>query len=122
MAEIHSYMEALMLSEEEPILFEDGQVIFEAGESGREMYIVRSGSVDLRIEGALVETVRPGGILGELALVDPAPRSATAVAGVDCSLVAIREDTFRSLVKQVPGFSLEVMRVMARRLRQSNAS
>jgi len=122
MAEIHSYMEALMLSEEEPILFEDGQVIFEAGEPGREMYIVRSGSVDLRIEGALVETVRPGGILGELALVDPAPRSATAVAGVDCSLVAIREDTFRSLVKQVPGFSLEVMRVMARRLRQSNAS
>ena len=122
MAEIHSYMEALMLSEEEPILFEDGQVIFEAGESGREMYIVRSGSVDLRIEGAVVETVRPGGILGELALVDPAPRSATAVAGLDCSLVAIREDTFRSLVKQVPGFSLEVMRVMARRLRQSNAS
>lgn len=122
MAEIHSYMEALMLSEQEPILFEDGQVVFEAGEPGSEMYIVRSGSVDLRIGAALLERVHAGGILGELALVDPAPRSATAVAGVDCSLVAIREDTFRSLVKQVPGFSLEVMRVMARRLRQSNAS
>jgi len=60
MAEIHSYMEALMLSEEEPILFEDGQVIFEAGEPGREMYIVRSGSVDLRIGGALLERVHPG--------------------------------------------------------------
>lgn len=120
MAEIHSYMEALMMSEEDPILFETGQVIFEAGEAGSEMYIVRSGSVDLKIGDTLVETVRPGGILGELALVDPAPRSATAVAGPDCSLVAIREDTFRNLVKQVPGFSLEVMRVMARRLRQSN--
>ncbi|HET7295265.1 MAG TPA: cyclic nucleotide-binding domain-containing protein [Vicinamibacteria bacterium] len=122
MAEIHSYMEALMMSEEDPILFENGQVVFSAGERGSEMYIVRTGSVDLRIGDTLLETVRPGGILGELALVDAAPRSATAVAGPDCSLVAIREETFRNLVKQVPGFSLEVMRVMARRLRQSNAS
>ena len=45
------------------------------------MFIVRTGSVELRIGETVLETVEQGGIFGELALVDPAPRSATAVAG-----------------------------------------
>jgi len=122
MTEIHSYMEALMLAEEDPILLEPGQTLFEQGEPGRDMYIVRTGFVLLRVGGSEVEQVARGGLLGEMALIDPAPRSASAVAGENCSVVAITEGTFHALVKQVPGFALEVMRSMARRLRQSNAS
>lgn len=122
MPEIHSYMEALMLAEEDPILLEPGQTLFEQGEAGRDMYIVRTGFVLLRVGGSEVEQVGRGGLLGEMALIDPAPRSASAVAGENCSVVAITEGTFHALVKQVPGFALEVMRSMARRLRQSNAS
>jgi len=122
MAQVRSLLEALTALDEAPLECEEGQVIFAAGDPGREMYVVRTGSVDLRIGDTVLETVGPGGILGELALVDPAPRSATAVAGVDCSLARITEESFADLVRRVPGLALEVMRVMARRLRKTNLS
>jgi CRP/FNR family cyclic AMP-dependent transcriptional regulator len=120
MAEVKTYLEALMALDEAPLRSEPGAVIFAAGDSGREMYVVRSGKVELKIGDTLLETVGPGGILGELALVDPAPRSATAIAGADCSLVRVDQEAFDDLVRKVPGLALEVMRVMARRLRKAN--
>jgi len=120
MAEVKSYMETLMALDEAPLKLDPGQVIFSAGDAGREMFIVRTGSVDLRIGDTPLETVGQGGIFGELALVDPAPRSATAVAGPDCTLVLVDVASFNDLVRKVPGLGLEVMRVMARRLRKTN--
>jgi CRP-like cAMP-binding protein len=120
MTEVKSYLEALMTLDEAPLRLDPGQVIFSVGEPGREMFIVRTGSVDLRIGDTLLETVEQGGIFGELALVDPAPRSATAVAGPDCTLVLVDAASFNDLVRRVPGLALEVMRVLARRLRRTN--
>jgi len=120
MTEVKSYLEALMTLDEAPLKLDPGQVIFSAGDAGREMFIVRTGSVDLRIGDTLLETVEQGGIFGEMALVDPAPRSATAVAGPDCTLVLVDATSFSDLVRQVPGLGLEVMKVMARRLRRTN--
>ena len=120
MTEVKSYLQALMTLDEAPLKLDPGQVIFSAGDAGREMFIVRTGSVDLRIGETLLETVGEGGIFGEMALVDAAPRSATAVAGPDCSLVLVDAATFNDLVRKVPGLGLEVMKVMARRLRHTN--
>jgi CRP/FNR family cyclic AMP-dependent transcriptional regulator len=120
MPEVKTYLEALMALDEAPLKLEPGQVIFSAGDAGREMFIVRAGSVDLRIGDTLLETVEQGGIFGEMALVDPAPRSATAVAGPDCALVLLDVVAFNDLVRRVPGLALEVMRVMAGRLRRTN--
>ncbi len=117
---IHSYLEALMLSEERPRQLAAGQALFSAGETGREMFIVRSGTVELRLGKRLLEVVEPGGVVGEMALIDPAPRSASAVAGSDCSVVAIDEELFSRLVKSVPSLALEMMRILARRLRRGN--
>jgi len=122
MAEVKTYLEALMALDEAPLRLEPGQVIFSAGDPGREMFIVRTGSVDLRIGDTLLETVEQGGIFGELALVDPAPRSATAIAGPGCALVLVDVTSFNDLVRRVPGLALEVMKVMARRLRKTNPS
>jgi CRP-like cAMP-binding protein len=58
-----------------------------------------------------------GGIFGEMSLIDDKPRSATARARTDCELVPIDEGRFLELVHQKPGFALEVMKVMAERLR-----
>jgi CRP-like cAMP-binding protein len=121
MAEIHSYMEVLLHSEESPLAYPPGAVVFAEGEPGTAMYIVRTGFLDLHAGGRFLERLGPGGVLGEMALVDPAPRSATAVAAEGCSLVAIDRAVFDSLVRKVPGFALEVMRIMAARLRRSNA-
>jgi CRP/FNR family cyclic AMP-dependent transcriptional regulator len=117
---VKTYLEAVMTLDEAPLKLDPGQVIFRAGDEGREMFIVRTGSVDLRIGETVLETVEQGGIFGELALVDPAPRSATAVAGPDCTLVLLNAGAFNDLVRKVPGLALEVMKVMARRLRRSN--
>ncbi len=116
------YLQALTALDETPLGVAPGTVLFAEGDPGREMYVVRTGSVDLMIDNKHLETVGPGGILGELSLVDPAPRSATAVAGPDCTLVRVDQEAFDDLVRRVPGLALEVMKVMARRLRRSNPS
>jgi len=117
---VKTYLEALMKLDEAPLKVDPGQLIFSAGDKGREMFIVRTGSVELRIGETVLETVEQGGIFGELALVDPAPRSASAVAGPDCTLVLVDAAAFGDLVRRVPGLALEVMKVMARRLRRVN--
>ena len=120
MTEIKTYLEALGFIEDQPLHVAPGQVIFAAGQEGDQMFIVRSGSVDLKVGETLLETVGPGGVFGELALIDPAPRSATAVAGPGCSLVPVNEIQFHALVQKVPNLALEVMKVMARRIRKTN--
>jgi CRP/FNR family cyclic AMP-dependent transcriptional regulator len=120
MEQVRTYLELLMKTEDRPTVFEAGQVVFEEGQPGNEMYVVQSGSVELRAGQRLLETVGAGGVLGELALVDQEPRSASAVAVETSRLVAIDREHFMLLVKKVPGFALEVMRIMSRRLRRVN--
>ncbi len=122
MSEVKTYVQALMAIEEAPIKLDPGQVIFSAGDTGHQMFIVRTGTVELRIGDTVIETVGQGGIFGELALVDPAPRSATAVAGQHCTLVMVEQRSFNDLLRRVPGVGLEIMKVMARRLRRANRS
>ena len=95
-----------------------GEVIFTAGDPGDRMYVVIEGEVDVLFEGRVIETTGPGGILGEMALIDRSPRSATAVAKTDCKLAPIDEKRFEFLVGQTPFFALHVMRVMCERLRR----
>lgn len=99
--------------------FHPGQTIFREGETGDRMYIVAEGQVELVMDGRLLETVEPGGILGELALIDDQPRSATAVARTACLLAPISRPHFLALTQHTPLFALQVMRVMANRLRHT---
>ena len=85
------------------------------------MYVVIEGEVDIIVHGKVVLSLVPGGILGEMALIDEQVRSATAVAKTDCKLVPITERRFLFLVQQTPFFSIEVMKIMAYRLRRMNA-
>lgn len=115
-----SYFE-LLSKDEHRVQVPAGKAIFEAGQPGVEMYIVTVGKVELRADGKLLETLEPGGVFGEMALVDDKPRSASAVAVTDCELVPIDEKRFEFLLGRMPFFALEVMKVMARRLRRSLA-
>ncbi|HEX5629570.1 MAG TPA: cyclic nucleotide-binding domain-containing protein, partial [Usitatibacteraceae bacterium] len=87
------------------------------GEEGRHMYVVLEGSVRLSVTGRTVEKVAKGGVFGEMALIDSAPRSATATAFTACKLAPVTAARFKSLVQESPDFALEIMRVMAARLR-----
>jgi CRP-like cAMP-binding protein len=95
-----------------------GQTIFEAGALGDVMYVVQEGDVDIVLAGRVIDSAGAGGIIGEMALISDKPRSASAVARTDCKLVPIDEKRFTFLVQQTPYFSIQVMRVIAERLRR----
>ncbi len=102
--------------------YEADAKIFLAGESGSEMFIVRTGKVAIKAGGMIVENVGPGGVFGEMSLIDGSPRSATAVAAEPSEIAVIGKDGFRALVQKSPEFALTVMQIMARRIRRTNES
>ena len=97
---------------------ERGQVLFTEGDNADYLYIVKSGALRI-ISGSIVyEDVGPGGIVGEMGIVEQlTPRSASVLALVPSTVVAIDETRFLALVEQAPEFALTVMRVLSRRLR-----
>jgi CRP/FNR family cyclic AMP-dependent transcriptional regulator len=101
--------------------FKAGDVIFNQGDSGSEFFVIKSGKVDIRSGNRLLSTLGDHDIFGEMALIDSAPRSATAVAATDVKLVPVGEKQFLFLVSRTPYFALNVMRVLARRLRNATS-
>lgn len=101
--------------------FTAGQTIFREGDQPTLMYVVIKGEVTLSVKGNEVETVGPGGVLGEMAMIDSVSRSATAVARTDCRLVPVDHRRFIFLVQQTPKFAIQIMRVMADRLRRMDS-
>ena len=99
-----------------------GEVIFTEGDPAQELYVIQRGQVEIRKDGRLLDTLTEKTIFGEMALIDHAPRAATAVAATDVVLVPVGEKQFLFLVRETPYFALNVMRVLARRLRSANGA
>ncbi len=100
---------------------DDGTVIFDEETPGEVMYVILHGEVDIFANGVLVETLGPGDLLGEMALIDSKPRSASALTRSDCRIAPVSEERFLQMVKETPHFSLHVMRILAERLRRTTA-
>jgi CRP-like cAMP-binding protein len=97
-----------------------GEVLFKTGDPGDVMILVVEGRVDIKVGDRTVESLGLHGIAGEMALIDNAPRSATAVAASGGEVALIDRETFLDLVREVPAFSLYVMRTLADRIRRMN--
>ncbi len=97
-----------------------GGAVFSEADEVDAMYVVLEGTVEIRLGDRTLETIEPGGFFGEMALIDPSPRSATAVAQTRCRLAAVDEKRFLYMVQQTPFFAIEVMRTLVGRLRQMN--
>lgn len=82
------------------------------------MFAVADGEIDIQTNGGTVETIRAGGVFGEMGLIDDQPRSATAVARTAARVVPINERRFTFLVQQNPFFALHVMRSLTGRIRR----
>jgi CRP/FNR family cyclic AMP-dependent transcriptional regulator len=98
-----------------------GKYIFRKGEAAKVMYLIIEGEVSLILGHAVVETAGEGSFIGEMALIDDEPRSASARAHGDCRVFPIDEVRFQSLVKETPFFALQLMKILARRLRNMDA-
>ena len=101
----------------EIVAVDPGQPLFVEGEDGQLMYVLTVGTAEVIVKNRVVETLQAGNIVGEMGVVSPGPRSATIVAKTRCEFVAIDEKRFQYLVQQTPFFAMQVMRVMAERLR-----
>lgn len=95
-----------------------GEALFRHGDDAVEMYVLLDGKVDISLDGRLIESLAPGSIFGEMAIVDDNPRSADAVAVTDATIEPIDKEWFLHLIKRSPPFGLHVMSVLARRLRE----
>ena len=102
--------------------YNPSQVIFEEGELGSKMYIVKKGTVDISKENSgesiHLATLPQGEIFGEMALVENMPRSATATAGENgAAILEIDSSLFVYLVSQQPVFALVILKSMSQKMR-----
>ena len=98
-----------------------GQPLFKEGEQGDLMFVLMSGIAAIIVNKRVVETATAGAIVGEMAMIDDESRSATVVAKSDCRFFPIERNRFNFLVQQTPNFAIHVMRVIADRLRKTDA-
>jgi len=110
----------LFANESNTMTLAPGQTLFTKGDTGHQMFVVKSGEVQIVHGPHVFETVSPGGILGEMALISQEPRSATATAKGAAVVIPVDEKRFLYLVQQTPMFALRVMDVMSTRLRAMN--
>src|SRR3954463_3439510 len=109
------------LGEQGTVRYERGKVIMVQGQAGAFMYVGLEGRVAITLRGPVVERVGPGGVFGEMALVDQGARTANANAEADCVLLAINRQIFLNLVKADPTFGVSLLTAIAERVRNTAA-
>ena len=101
-----------------------GQVLFREGDAGHACFVLLRGRLEvlkrLGSDEIVLDTVHPGSIIGEMALIDQSPRSATIRAGSDCRLLVLTEDAFYDLMHNNPVAALDLLRGGTQRLRATN--
>jgi CRP/FNR family cyclic AMP-dependent transcriptional regulator len=98
----------------------DGQILVTEGDRGETCFVVLEGTCVVRRGGRRLEEIGPGACVGEMALIDDEPRSATVVASSDMELLVIERADFDLLLAEVGGLARAVMVQLARRLRAAD--
>ncbi|MGA3056778.1 MAG: Crp/Fnr family transcriptional regulator [Candidatus Limnocylindrales bacterium] len=103
--------------------FRRGEVLFHEGDPGDALFIVASGAIKVVVpsdegEEAILATLRRGDFLGELALLDGAPRSASAIALEATDTLALPRDQFRALANTEPAIRDALLTALVRELRR----
>ena len=103
-----------------------GQMIFDQGDRGSEMYIVAQGHVNIHLPGensrrVSLKDITVGEYFGELALFDEKPRSASALATTDALLLELSRETLSTYLERRPRAAMAILRTMGERLRETNA-
>src|SRR5262245_1527698 len=111
----------LFRQETDTLKLAPGDFLFREGDKGDKMYVLLEGEIDIFLGDFVFETAGPGSLLGEMALIDDAPRTANAVAKKASRLAQIDRRRFHFLVQQTPHFASHVTKVLADRLRHLNA-
>lgn len=100
----------------------EGDYLFKEGDPSRElMYVLIAGRADVLLGKKVVEEAAAGSIIGEMGIVAPQEtRTASVLSKTDCEYAEIDHKRFNYLVTEAPHFALEIMRVLANRLRNTD--
>jgi len=97
--------------------YDAGEHLIEAGALGSELFALTSGSADIVVDGRATSRIQSGTVVGELAVLDPAPRSANVVAAEPCTALVVDRSTLFDLAEHRPEVMTAIATVLARRLR-----
>lgn len=111
---------ATVRSMADEVAAEPGAVLMEQGDVGQEAFVIVSGQAAISVAGTRVATVGVGTIVGEMALLDGRPRSATVTAVTDCELLSFNHKRFQALVATMPAETVEMMADLSARMREAN--
>jgi CRP/FNR family cyclic AMP-dependent transcriptional regulator len=104
--------------------FPRGAVLFREGEPGNQMYVVHHGRVTITKKVGEVEkiltTLGPGEFLGEMAILNNRPRSATATCADDCQLLVIDAKTFEAMIRSSAEVAVRLIKKLSDRLAEAN--
>ena len=96
--------------------FRDGTTVARQGVLGREAMIIRSGTVEVRRDGRKVAELGPGDVVGEMSLINNAPRTADVVATSDVLLLVMDAREFTSLLNHQPKVAVKILKTVVARL------
>ncbi|MFZ4812593.1 MAG: cyclic nucleotide-binding domain-containing protein [Ilumatobacteraceae bacterium] len=94
-----------------------GSLIVDQGQTGREAFVILSGTVTVKRNGKKISTLGPGNIVGELSLLDHGPRTATVVCETDATFLLIDQRRFLGVVDDVPALAHKLLSSLASRIR-----
>lgn len=94
-----------------------GRTLCEQGSIGREAFVIVEGTAEVRRNKKKVTTLGPGTCVGELALLDHGPRTATVVADSDLKVLVIGAREFAAIVDEVPPIAHKLLKSLAARIR-----
>jgi CRP/FNR family transcriptional regulator, cyclic AMP receptor protein len=95
----------------------EGTVLTREGRSGGEFFVILEGTVEVTRDGKALRTLGAGEFLGEIALLDDGPRTATATATSPARLLVLAHREFHSMLDGDAEIRSEVLLALARRLR-----
>ncbi|WP_297850398.1 CRP-like cAMP-activated global transcriptional regulator GlxR [uncultured Corynebacterium sp.] len=116
-----------LISQMQTESFPRGTTIFDEGEPGDTLYIIVEGKVKLARHAPdgrenLLSVMGPSDMFGELSIFDPGPRTSSAVCVTEVKAATMDSEMLRTWINDHPEISQQLLRVLARRLRRTNAS
>ena len=101
--------------------FAEGEAITTEGQSGVGFFVIEHGNATVSLKGEIIRTLGPGDHIGEIALIDEGPRSATVTASTDLRCRGMAAWEFRSFVQEHPEVAWALLQTLASRFRETQA-